>query len=137
MIFTVTDATGLSIQAILTNTAGTDSRPTPPTIIPPPTLSLTLENVTLACGQSVQVTANINNPGTTAPTITTSISTPFTGSALMATTAGNVITLVRTSGDVGSAAPSPTTALVPAIVVVSAGSAGQRPIQIMTPYRCP
>ena len=138
VLFTVTDATGLSIQAILTNTAGTDSRPTPPTIIPPPTLSLTIENVTLACGQSVQVTANINNPGTTAPTITTSISTPFTGSALMATTAGNVITLVRgTSGDVGSAAQSPTTTLVLATVVVSAGSAGQRPIAIMTPYRCP
>ena len=134
VIFTVTDSTGLSIQPILTNTAGTEARPTPPVITPSPTISLSNSAVTLECGQSVQVQATIINPGATAATITTSISTPITGAtALIAPVSNGVITISRGSGKVGNG----TTARTPAAVLVGAGSAAQQPISVDTPTTCP
>jgi hypothetical protein len=137
VLFTVTDATGLSIQPILTVTPGTSDAPTAP-----PTITLSPQSVTLACNQSAQVLATITNPGATAPTITASIATPFTASALSipAPITNGVITIIRANtGDVGSVAypgPSPYP-LVTATVTVGAGSATAQTITVSTPYRCP
>ena len=124
VVFTVTDATGLSIQPTLTVTPGTSDAPTVA-----PTITLSPQSVSLACGQSAQVLATITNPGTPAPTITTSIATSFTGTALSATASANgVITIVRGTGTVGNGAAS-----VTASVIVGAGSAVPQTISVVTP----
>ncbi len=133
VIFTVTDNTGLTIQPILTNTAGTEDRVVN---TPPPSISLSSTSFSLACGQSAQVQATVLNPGTTAATITTSIATPTTGTAIAAPVANGVITISRGSGTVGTVTipPTPTTA---AIINVGAGSATPVSITISTPTTCP
>ena len=134
VIFTVTDNTGLTIQPILTNTAGSDTRPTV-TTTPAPSISLSTPQVSLACGQSVQVQATVLNPGTTAATITTSISTPITGNALTVPPPVNgVITISRGTGTVGSTVPPPLSTT--ATINVGAGSATPAQITVTTPGTC-
>lgn len=136
VIFTVTDNTGLSIQPILTNTSGTVDRPTPPVVTPSPAISLS-PNPTpfLGCGQSVQVQVTITNPGTTAATITTSIATPITGTALAAPVANSVITISRGSGTVGTTTPP--TLTTTATINVGAGSATPQTLSVSTQTTCP
>ena len=141
VIFTVTDATGLTIQPILTVTPGVDDPP-----VPAPEIILSPTAVTLACKQSAQVLVTITNPGTTAPTITTSIGTSFSSGtvtpavapALSATvsTSSNAITLTRGLGTVGSDTTLLATDLVDAIVTVGAGSAIPQTIILTSPYNC-
>ena len=129
--FTVTDATGLSIQAILTISPGTGNRPTP-------VITLSPDTVDLACGQSAQVFVSIADPGTPAPTVTTSIGTGLSvTTALTATVAtnGSTITLSRGAGTVGSGASGSTP--VTATVTVGAGSATPKLISVKTQTTCP
>ena len=135
VFFTVTDKTGLTIQPILTNTAGSDTRPTVTT----PTISLSPNSVPLlGCEQSVQVLATVRDPGTTAATITTSISTPITGNALTVPPPVNgVITISRGIGTVGTVTIPPTP-FTTANINVGAGSATPAQITITrTPTTCP
>ncbi len=127
--FTVTDATGLSIQPTLTIAQGTGTQPTP-------VINLSPDTVALGCGQSAQVLAVITNPGTPAPTVTTSIGTGLSPTtALTATVSGTTITLVRGNGDVGSGALATTP--VAATVAVGAGSALPKTITVNTQRTCP
>ena len=137
--FTVTDATGLSIQPALTNTPGTVVRPTPPIITPPPTISLSTDRIVLGCRQSAQILVRIINPGPTAPTITTAVATPITGATALTSivSTDGVITVTRGTGIVGDGAtltpPVPNTT---ATVIVGAGSADPRSITVSTPTTC-
>lgn len=132
VLFTVTDATGLSIRPILTVTPGTEDRPTPP-----PAIILSPTSVSLACGQSAQVLVTITNPGTTAPTITTSVGTPLSSTTALGVSisTSGVITLVRGSGSVGTGA-TPATPVI-AAVTVGAGSATPQTIAVSTQTTCP
>ena len=138
VIFTVTDNTGLSIQPILTNTAGTQDRPTPPVVTPRPVIQ-PFSPVPLACGQMVQVQVVITNPGDPAPTITTSIGTPISSAtALTAIVKDSVITLSRGNGIVGNGATqTPPVTDVTATVTVGAGSATATTISVPTRTTCP
>ncbi|MEO8385645.1 MAG: hypothetical protein ABI583_10410, partial [Betaproteobacteria bacterium] len=127
--FTVTDATGLSINPTLTIAAGTGTRPTPVITLSPDTVALT-------CGQSAQVLVVISDPGTPPPTVTTSIGTGLSATtALSASVNGNAVTLVRGNGDVGSGALATTP--VTATVSVGAGSALPKTITVNTQRTCP
>ena len=123
--FTVTDATGLSIQPTLTNTPGTADLPTPP-----PVITLSPSAVNLECGQSTQVFVAITNPGTTAPTITTAIVGSYTTSsgvpALSATVSNSTITITRAAGTVSN----------PIAIVVGAGSATPQIISVNSTPIC-
>lgn len=131
VIFTVTDNTGLTIQPILTNTAGTEDRVVN---TPPPSITLEPNSIpSLACGQSQQVRATVNNPGTTAATVTTSIGTPITGTAITAPVANGVITISRGSGKVGNSTAVDTQATIN----VGAGSATAQISIVSTPTICP
>ena len=141
--FTVTDATGLSIQPTLSNTPGTVVRPTPPIITLPPTISLSTDItplISLACGQSAQILVRIINPGPTAPTITTAVATPKTPTTALTSSASldGVITVSRGAGIVGNGATlTPPVLNATAIVIVGAGSADPRFITFSTPTTCP
>ncbi len=131
--FTITDATGLSIQSSLTVAEGTGVRPTP-------VLNLSPDTVDLACGQSAQVTVSITDPGTPPPTVTASIGTgTSTATALTATVStfgsASTITLTRGTGKVGGGALA--TDPVTATVSVGAGSAIPKPISVKTITTCP
>lgn len=123
VIFTVTDATGLSIQPVLTNTPGPDDAPALPPII-----TLSPSEINVDCNQSAQVLVTITNPGTTAPTISASVGTSSETSALLALVADNVVTVVRGPGAVGTN---------PATITVGAGSATPQAITVNTPLSCP
>ena len=128
VIFTVTDATGLSIQPILTNTPGTVDPPAPT-----PVITLSPSTLNLACGQSAQVLVTIANPGTTPPTITTSVGTSVSPpDALQASVSGNVITVSRGTGPTGTKIVGSS----PASINVGAGSAAPQTITVTTPLSC-
>jgi hypothetical protein len=124
VIFTVTDASGLSIQSILTNTPGPDDPP-----VLPPVITLSPSDISLGCGESAQVLATITNPGAVAPTVTASVGTSRSSTtALVVSVTNNVITVTRGNGIVGSS---------PATITVGAGSATPQPITVTTPATCP
>jgi hypothetical protein len=137
VIFTVTDASGLSIQPTLTVTPGTNDLP-----VPAPVITLSPRLVTLACNQGAQVLVTVTNPVTPAATITTSIATPITLDALKALPdTDGVISITRANtGDVGISSsctggtPFPN---VTATVTVGAGSAAPQSISVVSPCRCP
>jgi hypothetical protein len=139
VIFTVTDATGLSIQPTLTVTPGTSDFPAPA-----PVITLSPSTLILACGQSAQVLVTITNPGATVPTITTSISTTMSATDALSVSApaNGVISISRQIGTllipktVGSPPSAPATTVI-ASVIVGAGSATPQTIGITTPYSCP
>ena len=131
VVFTVTDATGLSIQALLTITPGAGTRPAPS-----PSLTVSPSSLTLQCGQSAQVLATVMNAGTGTSTITASVATPVNPSdALVASVTGNVITITRGFGT--PPAGGKTVGVSPATVNVGAGSAPPQTISITTPLSCP
>ncbi len=128
VIFTITDSSGLSIQSTLTNKPGTADLPALP-----PSIVLSPQAVTLACGQSAQVLVTINNPGTTVATITTSIGTPTNLATALQVTGTSVITITRGVGTVGAG-----TGVTPvtAAVSVGAGSAVPQTIAVNTVSTC-
>ncbi len=128
VIFTITDSSSLSIQSTLTNKPGTADVPAPP-----PAIVLSPQAISLACGQSAQVLVTINNPGTTAPTITTSIGTPTNLATALQVSGTNVITITRGIGTVGSGAGATPVA---AAITVGAGSAVPQTIAVNTLSTC-
>ena len=127
VLFTVTDATGLSIQPTLTNTPGADDPPAPA-----PVISLSPTRVTVGCGQSTQVFVSIINPGATAPAITTAIGGAFTTTAgapaLSASVSNNTVTITRASSGI--------VANGQATLTVGAGSAAPQTVEIFTDGIC-
>lgn len=131
--FTITDATGLSIQSSLTIAEGTGIRPTP-------VINLSPDTVNLACAQSAQVTVSVTDPGTPPPAVTASVGTGTSSATALTATVGtsggvSTITLTRGNGTVGSGALA--TDPVTATVSVGAGSAIPKPISVNTRTTCP
>lgn len=132
VVYTVTDASGLTIQATLKNEPGTGA--------PRPEINLSAPNgVTVRCGQQVQVLVTLTNGGTPPPTITTSIQTGMTGNALTAVAdADGVITITRNNPTPPATSTTIAASLSsPASVVIGAGSAAPRTLSVFTDPSCP
>ena len=128
--FTVTDANGLSILAKLTVKPGTAD------LVTPPTITLSPSSISLSCDQQAQVLVTINNAGTPAPTITTSIGTPLSAATALAVTGASTgtLTITRGAGTVGNGATPATP--VTAIVTIGAGSATPQTLFVSTRTTC-
>ncbi len=124
VIYTVTDATGLTILPKLTVKPGTTAAPAPA-----PVLTLSTNLITLSCGQQAQVLATVTNPTTPPATITTAITTPMNPAntvTAVVNQATGVITITRTTtGGPYTAASSPVQ------IVIGAGSAAPQTLSVV------
>lgn len=126
VVFTVTDATGLTTLPTLTVKPGTEDRPAPP-----PTMTLSPTTLTVGCGQQGQSLATVLTTASTTPVVTASLGTAVNPSnALLVTVAasGGLITVTRNNGTVASS---------PAVITVGSGVTAPQTLSVVTPLTCP
>lgn len=135
--FTITDATGRTITADLSVKPGTLDGPVNTT------LTLSANSVTLACGEQAQVVASVATTATTAPALSTAVTSSVSpATALTAAATGNTITVTR--GGPGTTVTAPPALSPPApagyvsaTVNVGAGNAPPQTLTVVTKQSCP
>jgi hypothetical protein len=127
ILYTVTDANGLTTVPKLTVIAGTVDRPAPA-----PTLLVTPTSLTLQCNQTGQALATVLNATTTTPVITASLGTAVGSTTALVVTVNTdgLITVSRGTGTVAASLSSP------ALITIGSGSAPHQTLSVFTQPSC-